>query len=240
MTRTLASIASMTALLVCGVSTTARAYCGVYALSSGGGVAVIGEDDSVRGTLAICHRLPSGTRVFVQIPSCGNGTPAGEMVKITDAGSNFSELRMGLVVEPGGINCATATGAHWIRPFPASFLFGLRFTGYKGKDFVYGTPNNDELWTDSYSIPAPVGGPYDPDPEPVCGYGGNDFLGGDYSPANRSQEDCLNGGAGNDVCHGGPDTLGQDTAYSCETNYSVVTPVDLNTCGCGTAQPPLW
>lgn len=188
----------------------------------GDGVVVLGE---IRGTgnLGICVRDPAGVVTLFPVPTCNTATPIGYVVRFSSSGGYGGPTAVAPAVIP--VDCAGT----WVDPWPATFLFGLWFTGYAGPDFAHGTPNRDYLHGNSYVV-----WPADAATDILCGYGDDDVLVGDLQvplppPA---QFACLEGGIGGaDQCHSG------DKA-TCEimTGFGAV----IGGCGCGAAPPNIW
>lgn len=189
----------------------------------GDGTVVLGE---IRGTgsLGICVRDPAGVVSLISVPGCNNATPIGNVVRFSSSGGYAGVTRIAPAVIP--VDCIGT----WVDPFPATFLFGLWFTGLAGQDIAFGTPNRDYLHGNSNIVSPPDGVT-----DFLCGYGDDDVLVGDLQapPPPPAQFACLQGGVGvADECHSG------DKAASCEilSGWGVA----VAGCGCGAAPPNIW
>jgi hypothetical protein len=110
----------------------------------------------------------------------------------------------------------------------ASVAFGLWYTGYDAEDYIYGTSNQDTLYSDEST-----GTWYDNVTDLICGYGGDDEIYGDFDTSTYAYPTCLDGGAGNsDVCADG------DVTSDCESTSGST--VATSSCSCGSAPPTIW
>ncbi len=186
------------------------------------GTVVLGE---VRGTghLGVCVRRPAGLVVFYDVPTCNNATPIGQVFRFSSSGVYTGTTTIAPAVIP--IDC----NGTWVDPFPATFLFGLWFTGYAGTDVAYGTPHRDYLHGNTYVPWAPDGAA-----DTLCGYDDDDVLVGDLEAIAPAVYACLDGDinlAGGDQCHNG-------NKANCElaSGYGAA----VGGCGCGFAPPQIW
>ncbi len=114
----------------------------------------------------------------------------------------------------------------------------------EGADSFYGSPNRDIIVSNSMSFTD------DGEDDLLCGFSGDDALYGDTD--DTSDRECLDGGSGEDFCHGiGTSSPEQDRVIGCETYWSATTApecfwngwwVECYTCSdyCGASPPDLW
>ncbi len=223
--------------LVCCVAGTAgansaKAFCDTFTADSGNNTIIIAQRSAFSdgmyiptGQVAICWKDSGGTWHAVNT-SCDLNDSQNLLVY---AGGGDDTLA------PAATSAsASSCGGSMLFGFdPGFFTFGVTAVMQGGYDHAYGTVNADEL--DSNGTFGSPGTDYAIDY--LCGYGGDDWLGGDGDNSWNYYE-YMNGGSGSDGCdgHDGSNTYDYYTS-SCESHWaSGLTSSDY----CGTAPPNLW
>jgi hypothetical protein len=195
-------------------------------------------------TVGICG-LSGGVYELREVTECTPSDAASTPLGISDNGP-AADSTVGPVVNPAGKFCRDtrlgggSTTAVKLYPFDDYFQFGLWYTGYCGRDKVYGTDGPDYLYShyDATTPPpeATDGGvscPAMTGPEVMCGYGGDDFFVTQNASPTVIYGVCLDGGGGTDECIVSS-TNAIDSMLNCEWSANLPG-FDTCNCGCGVA-----
>ncbi len=169
--------------------------------------------------LAVCTRSNGGPWVY-RGTQCTTDTPSNQYLYILTQGGNDRVAPAQRRVSCQGLASNERLGPPFFAAIPGSYRFGLAVYGGSGSDEIYGTPNNDHVFTHNFS------GTADNSYDLACGFGGNDTLFGDEDDSYGAYE-CLHGSRigsdGIDHCDGvGDRSDGReyDRHYHCDSTES--------------------